>query len=136
MITAQRSLLLCTLVLGACVSQPAAVRPAATPVTAPVAPAPAAATAVAAAAAPAAAEGAIDGEERAAVLQYARNHKYKPVTRNGKQLWCKTEVVLGSRFERTSCASEETLADAYRQSRAESNSVSQVCTSVGCTGKQ
>ncbi len=101
-------------VLGGCATQPPAVAPqqASAPTVA-VAPAAGRAPALAA---NAAAPSQSDAARTLETQKYARSQGFKPVTRDGKALWCRSEAVLGSHFEKQVCQTEAGMADLYRNS--------------------
>lgn len=83
--------------------------------------------------APATVEGDAKHQE---LVKNARTMGYKPrKEKDGTTRWCKTEATTGSRFETTSCVSEDTLAmqvEQMLQTQDYMRSVSGQCNGAAC----
>jgi hypothetical protein len=71
---------------------------------------------------------------RAALLKKGRMLGYHPVERNGQTVYCHNEAPLGSRFEKTSCLSEDDLAAAMQRRDAMQDDMTRpgTCGRAGC----
>jgi hypothetical protein len=74
-------------------------------------------------------------KEHDELVRYARNHGFKPSTKNGQPQWCKTEPQIGSKLDRTICESEPALADEFRAYRDHSGADwhPSACNTPGCS---
>ena len=63
--------------------------------------------------------------ERVSLLQQAHAQGYRPVTQGGKTVYCKSEKVIGTRFEQRICATEEQLVEIERKAIATQEEVGQ-----------
>jgi hypothetical protein len=94
---------------------PAATSAAAPSAAAPAAPAASSSSAASASAAITPAKPAADAD---ADDKYLRQQGYKREVRNGQTYYCRSEIVVGSRFQNKVCGSSEQLTSARRQAQA------------------
>ena len=75
-------------------------------------------------------------EARETLLKEGRSQGYKAQQRNGKTVYFRSEVQLGSRFDKTVCLSEEGLLAAPRRSKENQDLLMRapVCAGTGCSG--
>ena len=74
--------------------------------------------------------------EQRAIQKYARNQGYKPMTRDGNTVWCRSDRPIGSTLEHTACISESTLANQQRQAdldRQDFQRRSTACAGTNCS---
>jgi hypothetical protein len=72
-------------------------------------------------------------DQRAELLKQAHAEGYRPTQRNGQTHYCRSEPVLGTRFEQTVCLSESQLLDRERSANAAQDALrAHPCAGAGC----
>ena len=70
--------------------------------------------------------------------KFARMQGYKPSTRNGAPIWCKSDTAIGTHLAKEVCVPEGALADMQRQSIENQEALGQaqrICNGGACGNK-
>jgi hypothetical protein len=67
----------------------------------------------------------VDVASTDALIKRMRARGYKPVSRNGAMVFCRSEGELGTHFERTRCSTLDQLKDAERTGQEYTNQIQQ-----------
>jgi len=131
-------ILAATLAFTACATDPSTPAPAAKPVVNAVQPASPAPVLGGVPASASAAAGPTTDAQVLELHKFARNQGYKPTTRDGKPIWCKSETPIGSHLAKDVCVPEGALADMQRQSIENQDALGQaqrICSGGACGNK-